>query len=83
MTFIYLAIILLVASFAVSAGLTWLVKNLTTRAGFVAHPTEDRYHRSTIALGGGISIFATIISFLVAAILIAKFLVASRPIPMA
>jgi UDP-GlcNAc:undecaprenyl-phosphate GlcNAc-1-phosphate transferase len=74
-TLTYLAIILLVASFAASAVLTWLVKNLTTRVGFVAHPTEDRYHRSVIALGGGIAIVATILSFLVAGILIVKFLV--------
>jgi UDP-GlcNAc:undecaprenyl-phosphate GlcNAc-1-phosphate transferase len=71
----YLAIILLVASFAASAILTWLVKNITTRVGFVARPTEDRYHRSTIALGGGIAIVITIFSFLVAGILIVKFLV--------
>ena len=75
MTLAYLAIILLVASFTVSAGLTRLVKNLATRVGFVARPTEDRYHRSTIALGGGISIVATILLFLVAGILIVKFLV--------
>ncbi len=72
---IHLGIILLLCSFVASAGLTWLVKNLTTRIGFVAHPTEDRYHRSTIALGGGIAIVATILSFLVAGILIVKFLV--------
>ena len=75
MTLTYLAIILFVASFAASAVLTWLVKNLTTRVGFVARPTEDRYHRSTIALGGGISIVATILLFLVTGILIVKFLV--------
>ena len=75
MTLVYPAIILLITSFAASAGLTWLVKNLTTRIGFVAHPAEDRYHRSTIALGGGISIAATILSFLIAGILIVKLLV--------
>jgi len=74
-TLLYLAIILLVASFVASAILTWLVKNITTRVGFVARPTEDRYHRSTIALGGGISIVATILSFLVAGILIVKLIV--------
>jgi UDP-GlcNAc:undecaprenyl-phosphate GlcNAc-1-phosphate transferase len=74
-TLTYLSIVLLVASFTVSAGLTRLVKNLATRVGFVARPTEDRYHRSTIALGGGISIVATILLFLVAGILIVKFLV--------
>ncbi len=75
MTLIHLGIILLLSSFAVSAFLTWLVKTFTTRIGFVAHPTEDRYHRSVIALGGGISIVATIILFLVAAILIIEFLI--------
>ena len=75
MTLAYLAIILLAASFAASAILTWLVKNFTTRVGFVARPTADRYHRSTISLGGGIAIVATILSFLVAGILIVKFLV--------
>jgi UDP-GlcNAc:undecaprenyl-phosphate GlcNAc-1-phosphate transferase len=74
-TLTYLAIILLAASFTASAVLTWLVKNITTRVGFVARPTEDRYHRSTIALGGGIAIVATILSFLVAGILIVKFMV--------
>ena len=70
-----MGIILLFCSFTASAVLTWLVKNLTTRAGFVARPTEDRYHRSTIALGGGIAIVATILSFLIAGILIVKFIV--------
>jgi UDP-GlcNAc:undecaprenyl-phosphate GlcNAc-1-phosphate transferase len=74
-TLVYLAIILLAASFTASAVLTWLVKNLTTRVGFVARPTEDRYHRSTIALGGGISIVVTILSFLVAGILIVRLLI--------
>jgi UDP-GlcNAc:undecaprenyl-phosphate GlcNAc-1-phosphate transferase len=74
-TLLYPAIILLVTSFAASAGLTWLVKNITTRVGFVARPTEDRYHRSTIALGGGISIVATILLFLAAGILIVKLIV--------
>jgi UDP-GlcNAc:undecaprenyl-phosphate GlcNAc-1-phosphate transferase len=77
----YLAIILLIASFAVSAILTWLVKNLAMRVGFVAIPAEDRYHRSTIALGGGIAIISTILSFLIAGILIVKFLVAPGRFP--
>jgi UDP-GlcNAc:undecaprenyl-phosphate GlcNAc-1-phosphate transferase len=70
---IYLGIFLLLCSFCVSVCLTWLVKNLTSRIGFVARPTEDRYHRSTIALGGGISIVATMICFLIAAIVIMKY----------
>jgi UDP-GlcNAc:undecaprenyl-phosphate/decaprenyl-phosphate GlcNAc-1-phosphate transferase len=67
---------LFVLSFSASTGLTWLVKNITTRTGFVARPTEDRYHRSTIALGGGIAIVGTILSFLIAVMLIVKFLIA-------
>jgi UDP-GlcNAc:undecaprenyl-phosphate GlcNAc-1-phosphate transferase len=77
MSLTQLAIILLLASFAVSAILTFLVKNLSARAGFVARPTDDRYHRTIIALGGGIAIVATILSFLIAAILIVKFLIAT------
>jgi UDP-GlcNAc:undecaprenyl-phosphate GlcNAc-1-phosphate transferase len=71
-----LAIILLIVSFVVSAILTAVVKNLATRTGFVARPTEDRYHRAVVALGGGISIAATILLILVAGILIVKFLIA-------
>ena len=70
-----MAIILVVASFIVSAVLTRLVKNLTTGIGFVARPTADRYHRSTIALGGGIAIVGTILLFLVAGMLIVRFFV--------
>ncbi|MFH1370689.1 MAG: MraY family glycosyltransferase [Planctomycetota bacterium] len=76
MSLTILAIILLVASFTASTTLTWLVKNFTTRIGFVARPAEDRYHRSTIALGGGIAIITTILSLLIAAVLIVKFLIA-------
>lgn len=81
MTLTYLAIILLVASFTVSTALTWLVKNFAQRAGFVARPAEDRYHRSVIALGGGIAVIITILSFLIAAICIVKFLVAPGLLP--
>jgi UDP-GlcNAc:undecaprenyl-phosphate GlcNAc-1-phosphate transferase len=76
-----LAITLLIASFAVSTALTWLIKKFAPRIGFVAHPTENRYHRSVIALGGGIAIIATILSFLIATILIVKFLAAPGRLP--
>jgi UDP-GlcNAc:undecaprenyl-phosphate GlcNAc-1-phosphate transferase len=76
-----LAIILLAASFAVSAILTWLVRKISERIGFVARPTEDRYHRSVIALGGGIAIIATILSFLIAGILIVQLLIAPGRFP--
>ena len=75
MSLIYLAIILLAGSFAVSVILTYAAKRIATRTGFVAIPTEDRYHRSVIALGGGAAIVATIVSFLIAGLLTVKFLV--------
>jgi UDP-GlcNAc:undecaprenyl-phosphate GlcNAc-1-phosphate transferase len=72
---IYPAIILLVASLAVCAFLTWFVRVISQRIGFVARPTEDRYHRSVIALGGGIAIVTTILIFLIGGFLTAKFII--------
>ena len=47
--------------------LTAIVRKLSTRAGFVAHPGADRYHRAVIPLGGGIAIFATLMFFILGA----------------
>lgn len=69
-----MAIILLAGSFALSAILTAVVKELAARSGFVACPTEDRFHRSIVPLGGGIAIFATIAMIMLAAIAAVKFL---------
>ena len=71
-----LAIVLLVGSFALSAVLTGVVRELAERIGFVAHPAQDRYHQRPVALGGGIAIITTVLSFLIAAILIVRFVVA-------
>ncbi|MHC4172531.1 MAG: MraY family glycosyltransferase [Planctomycetota bacterium] len=49
-----------------SVVLTAVVRKLATRAGFVAHPAEDRYHQAVIPLGGGIAIFTTLIVFILA-----------------
>lgn len=38
------------------------------RVGFCAHPRQDRYHRTVIALGGGIGIFWTITLFIITGI---------------
>ena len=81
MSLTYLAIVLLIASLAVSAILTALVKNLAVRVGFVARPSEDRYHRTVIPLGGGAAIVATVLSFLIAAILIVQLLVVPGRLP--
>ena len=68
------AIFLLIGSFVLSAVLTAVAKKLSARAGFVAHPAENRYHQGVIPLGGGIAIFATLMLFILAAIVVVKFL---------
>lgn len=59
-------------SFALSAVLTAIVRRLATRVGFVAHPTQDRYHRTVVSLGGGIAIFITLMAFILAATIAIK-----------
>ncbi len=59
-----------------SAILTAIVKRSALRAGFVSRPTSDRHHQTTIPLGGGIAIFATLATVIIAAILTAKLLLA-------
>jgi UDP-N-acetylmuramyl pentapeptide phosphotransferase/UDP-N-acetylglucosamine-1-phosphate transferase len=61
-----LALILPVGAFAVSAVLTALVRRAAIAVDFCAHPRQDRYHRTVIALGGGIAIFWTIALFILA-----------------
>ncbi len=70
---VLLAVVLLVSSFACSALLTALSRKLALRIGMVARPQADRYHRTIIPLGGGISIFATLMLFLVAAAALVRF----------
>jgi len=67
---------LLAGSFVLSAALTAATKKLALRAGFVAHPAADRYHRSVIPLGGGIAIFGALSTVILAAIVVVKFLAA-------
>jgi len=69
-----LAIILLAGSFVLSVVLTVIAKKLAVRAGLVAQPGEDRYHRTVIPLGGGIAIFSTISIIILVAIAVVKFL---------
>jgi UDP-GlcNAc:undecaprenyl-phosphate GlcNAc-1-phosphate transferase len=49
---------------------------MAMKLDFVARPTNDRYHRSVIPLGGGMAIFGTIAVFIIASILIVQFLAA-------
>ncbi len=63
---------MLAGSFALSAVLTTIVRKISARAGFVAHPTQDRYHRTVVPLGGGIAIFITLMLFILAATIAIK-----------
>ena len=54
---------------------------MAERTGFVAHPAEDRYHRTIIPLGGGIAIFTTIAAFLIAAAVAIKLMLAPGRLP--
>ena len=60
------------ASTAVSAFLTALVRRRALGSNLVACPAADRYHRSVIPLGGGIAIFATLILFILAGTVVMK-----------
>lgn len=60
-----------------SAVLTAVVRKLAVRCGFVAHPAADRFHRTTVPLGGGIAIFAALSIIILAAIAVVRLLIAS------
>lgn len=53
-----------------------MVRSVAIRADFVARPSPDRHHRTIVPLGGGIAIFSTIAVFLLASVLVVKFLIA-------
>jgi UDP-GlcNAc:undecaprenyl-phosphate GlcNAc-1-phosphate transferase len=65
---------LLAGSFVLSVILTAIVRKLAERIGFVAHPTADRFAKTTVPLGGGIAIFTTITAVIIAAAVAIKFL---------
>lgn len=46
-----------VISFALSLGLTFAVRELARRYGFVAKPKSDRWHKRPTAMMGGVAIF--------------------------
>jgi len=57
---------LLAGSFLICVVLTAVVKVFSTRAGFVSKPVEDRFSRRVVPLGGGIAIFITLASIIIA-----------------
>src|SRR5215204_6471752 len=46
-------------SLAVAAALTYLVREIAQRTGFVAKPKSDRWHKRPTAMMGGVAIFLT------------------------
>jgi UDP-GlcNAc:undecaprenyl-phosphate GlcNAc-1-phosphate transferase len=69
-----LAVFLLVGSFLLSLILTGVVKILARRAGFLSSPVKDRFGERAVPLGGGIAIFTTIITVIIAGALAIRFL---------
>lgn len=65
--FVGLGFAVVVCSFVFSAVLTAAVRKFSIGLNFVARPSDDRYHRSIIPLGGGIAIFWTVTFFLIMA----------------
>ena len=54
-----------VISFALALGLTFAVRELARRYGFVAKPKSDRWHKRPTAMMGGVAIFlATVVAVL-------------------
>lgn len=47
------------ASFVAAIGMTYAVRELATRGGFVAKPKSDRWHKRPTAMMGGVAIFLT------------------------
>jgi len=71
---IILAIVLLGGSFGVSVIYTIVVRKSALRCGFVSKPAANRYHRSVVPLGGGVAIFAAILSILLVVTASVRFL---------
>ena len=49
-----------ILAFALSLAVVPLCRLVATRLGFVARPREDRWHRGTVALFGGVAIFTVL-----------------------
>lgn len=68
MVFRFFALPLL--AFLLSAGLTPVVRRAAIGKGWIAHPSDDRWHKTPTALMGGITIFA---AFIVPTLMVAEF----------
>ena len=74
-TFILLAGGLFAGSFLLSAVFTAAAGKVAAAISFVARPSDDRYHRKVIPLGGGAAIFGTMAVFILASIATVKLLI--------
>jgi len=73
-TLAILAIVVFAGAFLISLVLTAVVRACSLKTNFVSRLQKDRFGESIVPLGGGIAIFTTIASMLIAAIIIVKFL---------
>ena len=49
-------------AFAIAVVLTPIVKRLARRAGLVAHPTRERWHRAPVPMLGGVAIVSAFVA---------------------
>jgi len=61
-------------SFILSLILTFIVKKIAVRVGFVDHPEERKVHEKVMPLGGGIAIFFSVVSTIAAGFIAVRFL---------
>ncbi|MHC5073997.1 MAG: MraY family glycosyltransferase [Planctomycetota bacterium] len=80
MTLLIASIVLFIVAFISSVILTAIFKRIAAQKGFLSVPTENRYHKASVPLGGGIAIFITMTAALLAGLAAAKvYLVTGWP----
>jgi UDP-GlcNAc:undecaprenyl-phosphate GlcNAc-1-phosphate transferase len=67
-------IVIFAGSFTLSLALTYLVRKIILRTGFVSRPASDRFSQRIVPLGGGIAIFAVPAIVILGAVGVVKFL---------
>jgi UDP-GlcNAc:undecaprenyl-phosphate GlcNAc-1-phosphate transferase len=79
-TLLIASIVLFIVAFISSVILTAIFKRIAAQKGFLSVPTENRYHKASVPLGGGIAIFITMTAALLAGLAAAKvYLVTGWP----
>lgn len=70
MDFTVLAIIVTSVSFLISVVSTRLVRGVSLKLDFAAHPRDDRYHSRVVPLGGGVAITAGLLVMVLAGLVL-------------